>query len=86
MGVRKLQNTPWHAEQVHRAEGDDRRYKGRCKYYSYNGESCSKRNGRCIGSAHCMEYDALSDEEFKAKQAKQRKPSRSNGDDECYWY
>lgn len=30
MGVNKMAGSPWHKERVHRAENDDRRYKGRC--------------------------------------------------------
>lgn len=42
MSVERLTGTPWHKERVHREEGDDRRYKGRCKYYQYN----NRDNGR----------------------------------------
>lgn len=84
--ISKLQGTPWHAERVHRAEGDDRRYKGRCKYYVDSNKQCRRKYGKCIGSAHCDEYDAMTDEEFKNKQAKARKLSKKIGEDDCYWY
>ena len=88
MGVNRLQGTPWHAEQFHRSENDDRRYKGRCKHYSDFDNHCSRRCGKCIGSAHCMEYDAMSDEEFKAKQKQRtvKKTVKKTGEDDCYWY
>ena len=35
MHVNRLTGSPWHKERVHRSEGDERRYKGRCKYYRY---------------------------------------------------
>lgn len=79
MGVRNLSGTPWHTEKVHRADGDDRRYKGRCIYYAEK-NSCKIRCGRCIGSAHCSEYKAMSDEEFK------KKSKKNTEDDDCYWY
>lgn len=71
MGINKFTGSPWHVENVHRAEGDDRRYKGRCKYYKYN-NMCKYRMTKCIGSAHCTSYTALSEEEFKKKQKKQK--------------
>lgn len=86
MGVSNLQGTPWHLERFHRVEGDERRYKGRCKYYCDSNNQCAKRNGKCIGSGQCEEYDAMTDEEFKAKQAKLRKSSKSIGEDDCFWY
>lgn len=86
MGISKLQGTPWHAERVHREEGDARRYKGRCKYYRDFDNQCNRRNGKCIGSAHCDEYLAMTDEEFKVKQAKARKSSKKVGEDDGYWY
>lgn len=86
MGISKLQGTPWHAERVHREEGDSHRYKGRFKYYRDADNQCNRRNGKCIGSAHCDEYLAMTDEEFKVKQAKARKSSKKVGEDDCYWY
>ncbi len=89
MGVKHLAGTPWHKEQMHRQEGDDRRYKGRCKYYEYDGNGCKRRCGRCIGSAHCEEYVAISEEEFRLRQMTQQKAKKkpSGGDDDdCYWY
>ena len=47
MGVNKLKGTPWHTERVLRSEGDDRRYKGRCKYYSYENDRCTYQSGKC---------------------------------------
>ena len=68
MGVRNLTGISWHLERVHRAEGDEKRYKGRCEYYKYRDNFCSLRNGKCIGSAHCDDYSEISDEAFKFRQ------------------
>lgn len=56
MSVKRMQGTPWHIEKITRAEGDERRHRSRCKYYDKREKFCEKRNGRCIGSAHCEEY------------------------------
>ena len=76
MGVNKLTGTPWHVERVHRAENDDRRYKGRCAFYTYKNNHCSKYCGRCQGSAHCNYYKAISEEEFKARQKESQRVKR----------
>lgn len=57
MGVNRMTGSPWQVERVHRAEGDSRRSKKKCKYFN-NGEcSCEKiRSFTCFGSAHCMSY------------------------------
>ena len=86
MGINRLQGTPWHEEKIHRQDGDDRRYKGRCRNYYDSNNQCSRRNGKCIGSAHCDEYEAMTDEEFKIKQAQKRKPTKKIGEDDCFWY
>lgn len=88
MGVNRLQGTPWHEEQFHRSEDDERRYKGRCKYYEDECGKCAYRYEKCIGSAHCMNYAAMTDEEFKEKQAQIQKMKRKKkiGEDDCYWY
>ncbi len=67
MGLRNLQGTPWHLENLHSKENDDRRYKGRCKYYSDSDNSCVTRGIKCVGSAHCEAYEEMTDEEFKQK-------------------
>lgn len=86
MSVRNLQGTPWHAERVHRDGDDARRYKGRCKHYRDQDEFCDARVENCIGSAHCLEYEAMTDEEFKRKQQKKRQHKKQIGEDDCYWY
>ncbi len=87
MGVNKLTGTPWHKERVHRAKHDDRRYKGRCKFYSYDNDHCSKYCGKCRGSAHCDFYTAISDEEFKQRQkASQRIKRKAPKEDDTYWF
>ena len=93
MGVNRLAGSPWHAERVHRAEGDDRRYKGRCEYYSYQDDRCTYRSGKCTGSAHCSKYKAVSESEFKERQrlshkAKQNNKSKSKAkkDEDVYWF
>ena len=84
-----MTGSPWHAERVHRQEGDDRRYKGRCEYYEYNSDHCSYRVSKCIGSAHCNDYKLISEEEFKNRQKKNQKSTSAKtkkGDDDCFWY
>lgn len=83
MGVNKMTGTVWHKERVHRAEHDDRRYKGRCKYYNFNNKYCSEYCTECKGSAHCDIYCAVSEEEFKRRQQVMKK---KNNDDDTYWY
>ena len=86
---KSMSGTPWHAERVHRAEGDQRRYKGRCAHYSYQQEFCKKFISKCTGSAHCDYYESISEEEFKTRQ-KMIQKGKGNGDqsgeDDSYWY
>ena len=84
MGVSRTTGSVWHAERVHREEGDERRYKGRCEYYIYENKRCSKRNERCMGSAHCMNYKAISEEEFKKRQ--RGNSTKNKKEEECYWF
>ena len=88
MGVNHLTGSPWHIEKVHRAEGDDRRYKGRCEYYSYEKDSCTYRLGKCIGSAHCNKYKLVSEETFKERQKLNRKTKQRSTlkEDDVYWF
>ena len=89
MGARHLVSVPWHVERVYRGEGDERRHKVRCKFYIHDNKYCSRKCCRCMGSAHCMDYVAISDTDFvkrqKAVQAKKRKKA-VGGDDDVYWY
>lgn len=40
-----------------------------------------------MGSAHCDEYDALTDAEFQKKQKYQNnKKRKKSNDDDVYWY
>ena len=62
-----LTGTSWHVEYMTRQEGDPKRHKSRCIYYIAKSKSCERRNGICIGSAHCMDYkekihEAIQDE------------------------
>lgn len=86
MGVNQLTGTPWHKERVHRSEGDERRYKGRCVFYDYTNDSCKKYCERCRGSAHCDHYKAISDEEFKSRQKNAQRAKKKTQDDDCFWY
>lgn len=54
--VKNMVGTPWHVERMTRQEGDARRHKGNCKYYSKEKGYCSYRLERCPGSAHCDYY------------------------------
>ena len=67
MGVRNLQGTPWHLEQVHRKEGDDRRHKSRCMFYMPITKQC-KDNWKCNGSRYYRDYEPLSEEDFRQRQ------------------
>lgn len=67
MGVRNLQGTPWHVEQVHRNEGDDRRHKSRCMFYNPITKQCKDR-WKCNGSRYCRDYEPLSEEDFRKRQ------------------
>jgi len=55
----KMIGTVWGIERIHRAEGDERRYKGRCRYYC--DEYCRQRATKCGGSAHCEYYEEISE-------------------------
>lgn len=67
MGVSNLQGTPWHVEQVHRKEGDDRRHKSRCLFYNPITKQCKDR-WKCNGSRYCRDYEPLSEEDFRQRQ------------------
>lgn len=87
MTVERMTGTPWHKERVHREDGDERRYKGRCQYYQYDKNYCKYLFGRCIGSAHCDYYEAVDEEEFRRRQkAQQAKKKKDQGVDDVYWY
>lgn len=64
---RYLTGTPWHVERMTRQEGDPRRHKSRCIYYAPKSKTCDYKNGACIGSAHCMEYNEIIDEEKRSE-------------------
>lgn len=55
MGLRHLTGTPWHIERYTREEGDGRRHRSRCRYYS-DYSFCVWFSERCHGSAHCSMY------------------------------
>lgn len=67
MGISQLQGTPWHLEQMHRKEGDDRRHKSRCKFYNPITKQCKDR-WECRGSRYCQEYEQLSEVAFRQRQ------------------
>lgn len=58
-GINRMVGTPWHIERYERQEDDPRRHRSRCKHFERNKKSCYKRNGKCIGSAHCLEYEEI---------------------------
>ena len=50
-----------------------RRYKGRCRFYSYDGDRCRCKTSpcyksKCKGSGGCREYQAISEGWFKRRQ------------------
>lgn len=67
MGISQLQGTPWHLEQVHRKDGDERRHKSRCQFYNPLTKQCKDR-WECRGSRYCQEYIQLSEEDFRQRQ------------------
>ena len=67
MGISRLQGTPWHVEQMHRKDGDDRRHKSRCQFYNPLTKQCKDR-WECRGSRYCQEYIQLSEEAFRQRQ------------------
>ena len=79
MGVRNMQGTPAHIEQLRRKEGDSRRYRGRCCYYVDATGQCKLKSEKCSGSSFCDKYSAMSDKEFHEKQAKLRKLGATSG-------
>lgn len=83
MNLSRLAGTPWHAERVHRGEGDSKRHKSRCEYYKSMTNECEKRNGKCIGSAHCVEYKELS---RYALANRKRAKAAKDSDDGPFWY
>ena len=87
MKVSQMTGTVWHKERVHREEGDNRRYKGRCSFYRYEGNYCIRYMERCHGSAHCDLYQAISDEEFEQRQKALHPRAKNTGEDkDTYWY
>lgn len=56
MGVRRMTGIPWHVEKFIREDGDDRRHRSRCIYFSKPDAHCSQYSGKCRGSAHCTYY------------------------------
>lgn len=98
MHVNRMTGTPWHIERVHRAEGDERRYKGRCKFYEYEQDRCAHSGRKCSGSAHCTKYRAISEEEFvkrqhemqeqqnKKQQRKRLQTKKKIEEEKVYWY
>ena len=59
-------------------EYEPRRYKVRCRFYSYDGDKCNcnyswRFEKRCLGSWKCIEYESITDEEFKKRLNEKRK-------------
>lgn len=87
MSISQMTSAPWHKERVHRSEGDERRYKGRCEFYDYEKKTCRKYVSACRGSAHCDFYKAISDEEFEQRQKGGRKSAgKKSKEDDVFWY
>lgn len=62
-------------------EYEPRRYKGRCRFYSYDGDKCNcnyswRFEKRCLGSWKCIEYESITDEEFLGSPKKIRKKKK----------
>lgn len=57
-----------------------RRYKGRCRFYSYDGDRCRCKSSpcyksKCGGSGGCHEYQAVSEDVFRKRQKAAKKQS-----------
>ena len=50
----KIQGTPWHSDQFHSEEGDERRHRSRCIHY-YK-KTCALHDDGCWGASHCPYY------------------------------
>ena len=58
MGINQVMvGCPWHIEKMVREEGDPRRHRSRCIYYSKESSHCSKIVSKCGGAAHCNYYE-----------------------------
>lgn len=66
MGVNRMTGVSWHVELGCRVEGDSRRSKKKCAYFS-NGE-CSKYFCLCFGSAHCKKYKVINSNDLQQKE------------------
>ena len=70
--TRNMTGTSWHVERYERGEGDERRHRSHCMYFVREYCQCKKRNGKCIGSAHCLEYEKVT-ERVEEKEVKKEK-------------
>ena len=62
-------------------EYEPKRYKGRCRFYSYEGNKCTCNYGwlfkkNCLGSGNCTKYEQITEEEFIERQKENRKKRR----------
>ena len=78
-GVNRMVGTPWHVGKFERQEDDPRRHRVRCKHYNKVDKNCFKRNGRCIGSAHCLEYDEAEHQDIPTVEIEPKQNLRFTG-------
>ena len=65
------------------SESPKRRYKGRCRFYSYDGERCRCKSSpcyksKCKGSGGCREYRAVTEGVFRNRQKKQAEAKKTS--------
>ena len=68
MSYARIQGAPWHVETLRMKNGDKRRDKRHCKFYSPIAKTCTKQKS-CIGSAHCRRYIELSEKDYLDRKA-----------------
>ena len=65
-------------------EYEPKRYKGRCRFYSYDGGKCTcnycwRFEKNCLGSWKCLEYEGITEEEFIERLTEYKKMKKQDG-------
>lgn len=79
--LNRFTGSPWHVGKWTRKNGDPRRHRSRCKYYSRCSNHCSKINSNCFGTAHCQYYKerSISTSPTKSTNVDWKPKTRSSG-------
>ena len=73
--VTRMAGSPWHVETLHLREGEKRRHRSNCIYYTKETKHCIKRGMPCVGSSHCKYYrEKSADKETERKVSTPPKP------------